>query len=615
MYTTAVILNILVPSYQCNILAYMYLYIIALGFNKLADSPTTFARILMRLMYTDMDDMEFLLTYYKELVGIDEIQIKMIEIERNIYNKITGEFGVIFKEYKPWDRNVPSSVYYEFNNLNIDDIIADISTNIQILVESTTKISLLKDKYKYCTNVEPISFPPRIVPQLADKVNDEESETMLDKFYTTESFYMSRPEPTEITSFENNSSGLFEEIATSEHQYKLSDSYTRIILARSCFSSEIKILIDDKLWIESLRDKKLANIIPEVVLCTSYKFRNTPEINNLLSTYLVFFNTTTKKTLTEIQSQFFKLAELLGDSDNLTEEGYDYNLSTNFTQSSSTKYEHEMLSKYSNAINNQNSPQFDELFTCVAEYFAKNYMKKSDNSVTIDIIYNVFDVLLHKHLSKTIFSRFESLKTGRNDAIFNKVMTHYYGKDLNCMFDFQLIKLIDSTLLLESESQYLCSLYFAHSITNNITIRDTLQIELIKQFFTNCIKTNVSNSTIQSRELWKSFVTYVQTINAENILRSLGQNEFTPICKSLGYIVKRTASGMSWQNLKLEPVMKVAHITQTNTTKIEDYATELVKEIERRGASTSYDDFVESISNTITLSNSFLESRFCNRKL
>lgn len=581
----------------------MYLYTIALGFEPDKATSGTFARILMRLMYTDMDDTDFMVSYYKELVGVDAIKIQTIEMDRNIYTKIASEFSSIFKEYKPWNRNISSSVYYEFVNSNIDDIVTDISANIQTLLESTQKIAKLKEKYhktqvSACLDEYYATTPPihGLTMRLADAPHadaphiDEESETMLDKFYTSESFYTSRPGPTEITSFEGDSS-LFAEVATHEHQYKLSDSYTRIILTRSCFTNDIKIRIDDKLWIESLHDKKLANIIPEIVLCTSYKFRNTPEINNLLSTYLAFFSTTAKKTLTEIQAQFFKLAELLGDCDNFAEEGYEYTLSANFTQTSSTKYEHEILAKYSSAITDPKSRQFDELFTCVAEYFAKNYMKKSDNSLPIGCIYEVFNKLLNTHLTKTIFGRFESLKTGRNRDIFNTVISHYFESDTNpkCVFDISLIKLIDATSLLESESEYLCSLYFVHTLVPDTTIRDTLQTELVKQFFADCVEKNVAGATIQSRELWKSFVSYIQTVNGENILRSLGQNEFTPICRSLGYIVKRTAAGMSWQNIKLEPVMKVSHIVSLSETKIEDYASELVKEIGRRGGDISTD--------------------------
>lgn len=574
----------------------MYLYIIALGFEPDKATSGTFARILVRLMYTDMDDTDFMVSYYKELVGVDAIKIQTIEMEKSIYGKIASEFGCIFKEYKPWNKNISSSVYYEFVNSNIDDIITDISANIQTLIESSQKIAKLKEKYHKTTasfdeyHAPPIcGFTMRLAnaPHAADALqDDEESETMLDKFYTSESFYTSRPRPIEVTSFEGGSGDLFAEVAThEEHQYKLSDSYTRIILTRSCFTNDIKIRIDDKLWIESLRDKKLANIIPEVVLCTSYKFRNTPEINNLLSTYLVFFSTTAKKTLTEIQAQFFKLAELLDDCNNFAEEGYEYTLSANFTQTNSTKYEHEMLAKYSSAITNPKSQKFDELFTCVVEYFAKNYMKKSDNSLPIGCIYEVFNKLLNTHLTKTIFGRFESLRTGRNRDIFNTVIAHYFESNTNpkCVVDISLIKLIDAASLLESESEYLRSLYFVHTLVPDAAIRDTLQTELVKQFFANCIEKNVAGATIQSRELWKSFVTYIQTINGENILRSFGQNEFTPICRSLGYIVKRTAAGMSWQNIKLEPVMKVSHIAQSDTTKIEDYATELVKEIGRRG--------------------------------
>lgn len=545
----------------------MYLYII--GFQ-------TPKHLIVRTFSTDLDDVEIIESYYADLLEMNDVCIKQLVVDDTFmtnYNLIMQqtlqqfEFRRNTKGYwlfKPGDTNTVVNAIVDhtnhiFDNFKREDALrtefSKFARENSIIVRKTAEI-------EDSGNTKPAteSLTPELEAYYALTGESDYSKHKNLYFMAPSALVARAP-----------SGGMFALVPQEEELQRqpTKEGFGNILVFENLLTNTIKYKVDTNSWTEILRDPKLSEVFPEIIVYASHLYRKTPEVETLINAYLKFNAVTSSEKTEDI---FVKLESILG-LDNLKREcaeGTAFGVPQEMCMTKAGKYEHDLISRYSGLLlggnNRDNETLIKKLQTEALCFFIENYVvKHTDGQISLRGFSAAVKKWLAEYLNSSPFGRFLSWLTSTNvDETISAVFAHYnISVDdetiIGCVFSDKIISLMcGATISINDEN--IRSMYFEYSILIGsgdgkppAELTEYLFTEIVKKFFEDAVE-DKADSMVPSRELWAAFARYLQLINCTNITQRLGQTEFTPLCKTLGFEIKRSAAGMMWKRIALKPM-------------------------------------------------------------
>lgn len=549
----------------------MYLYII--GFH-------TPKHLIVRTFATDLDDVEILESYYADLLEMRDVCVKQLVVDDTFmcnYNSIMQqtlqqfEFKRDAKGYwlfKPGDTNAVVNAIVDhtnniFDNFKREDALrtefSKFARENSIIVRKTAETES-KGTEKPATE----SLTPELEAYYA-LTGDSDHGRHKNLYFMAPSALVARAP----------SGGMFAIVPQEEEleRQPTKEGFGNILVFENLLTNTIKYKVDNNCWTETLRDPKLSDAFPEIIVYASHLYRKTQEVEMLIHAYLKFNAVSSTNNTEDI---FVKLESILG-IDNLKREcaeGTAFGIPQEICMTKAGKYEHELISRYSGLLLGGSAATNQSLIrglqTEALCFFVENcVVKYPEGQISLRGFSAVVKKWLTEYLNTTPFGRFSTWIAGVGvgatlDEIISAVFAHYnISVDdetiTGCVFSDKIISsMCGSTISINDQNIH--SMYFEYSILigsgdgkSPVELTEYLFTEIVKKFFEDAVE-DKADSMVPSRELWAAFTRYLQLINCTNITQRLGQTEFTPLCKTLGFEIKRSAAGMMWKRIALKPM-------------------------------------------------------------
>lgn len=546
----------------------MYLYII--GFQ-------TTKHLIVRTFSTDLDDIEILTAYYKDFLCMNDVYIERLTIDETALLSYNNLLSATLQEYE-FKQNIKG--YWLFKLANTEITVKSIVEHTNKIIAHLKQEDIIRTEFsKFSRDVSAIVKKSVETDEFKQNNTEEVSVIAaqeLDSFYKIpsckrESLYFRAP-----SGIISNNNFMYEEVTLLDDeiqciQKQTKDGFGNIIVFENLLTGFISYKIDNDGWTETLRNSKLVDVFPEVIVYASHLYRKLPHVEMLIDAYFKFQRASAPEHNTE--DIFLKLESIVG-IDNLKREyveGSAFGISQEITMTKETKKERQLMDKYMSLLmGSSNAEHNSELLLDTIDYFMENYITKEPAGyITLVGLTTVIKKWLTEYLNSTAFGRFShSLASSTIDSISNQVSKifakHNISVDDNIVYGFifneHIINLAGPLTGISTNEPILRSMYFEYTVllpSQEVRLpaelTENLYTEIIKKFFNDAVE-DKADSTVPSRELWGAFTRYLQLINGGNIMQRLGQTDFTPLCKSLGFEVKRSAAGMMWKRIALKPM-------------------------------------------------------------
>lgn len=560
----------------------MYLYII--GFQ-------TAKNLIVRTFLTDLDDIEILTAYYTDFLNMENVHIQRIIVDDTAIPNYNALLTTTLQQYE-FKRGVKG--FWLFKPDNVKSLVNSIVEYTNEFFEHFKKEDILRTKFsKFARETSMIIRKTTEAIHETQIVKEEEREAMpsLDLFYKdilpgakAPLYFMA---PSAVVANAPNGA-IYAEVTETDEEFQqqpTKEGFGNIIVFENLLTNKVSYKIDNDYWTETLRNPKLADVFPECVVYASHLYRKEPHVEMLINAYLNFQSASLPNGNSE--DIFLKLESIVG-IDNLKREcaeGCAFGIPQEIYTTKTNKLEKELMGKYMKLLmGTTDKLSTSELLFEAVNFFMENYItKQPDGHISLVGLTSVLKQWLTKYLNTTAFGRFSQLLSCIKTTEITEKLSECFAQNeifvddniiTGYIFNDYIINLVNPGAGISSSELILRSMYFEYSILVAsvdtrlpLELTEYLYTEIVKKFFNDAVE-DKPDGVIPSRDLWGAFTRYLQLINGTNIIQRLGQTDFTPLCKSLGFEVKRSAAGMMWKRIALKSMFTNGHEVTSGTTPI-----------------------------------------------